>query len=46
MSPRQTFAIYCKTGVDVRNCDLSNDEISALFALPYTVARSILTHKK
>lgn len=43
MTSRQSFALYCKTGYDVRGCTLSNDDISTLFSIPYQIARKVLS---
>ncbi len=32
MTPRQTFAIFCKSGYDVRACNPTREEIDAAFA--------------
>lgn len=35
-TPRQTFALYCATGFDVRNCGLTKDKASFLIGLSYS----------
>lgn len=43
MTPRQTFAIYCKTGVNVRNCSLTYEQVNEVFQLPCSIAREKLS---
>lgn len=40
MTPRQSFAIFCKTGFDVRACKLSMDEASQLITMDNETARA------
>lgn len=42
MTAKQSYAIYCKTGVDVRRCNLDNNIISFIFDNPFTVSREYL----
>lgn len=44
MTRKQSYAIYCKTGVDVRSCELSQETVSALFDMPWIDARNTLQH--
>ncbi len=39
MTPRQSFAIFCKTGFDVRACNPSLEDINRVFAATPTMAR-------
>lgn len=43
MTRKQSFALYCKTGVDVRGCTLDRETIDKAFNLPCTESRKLLS---
>ena len=42
MTRKQSYALFCKTGIDIRDCELSVADIDKAFAIPADDARTYL----
>jgi len=43
MTRKQSFAVYCKCGVDVRACDITQEQISMILVTYWKLGREILS---